>query len=344
MKLRFGQVEFFRPDMNFDFMRWRFLWIGISLFMVVASLLVVAGKGLNYSIDFTGGVEVSATVQEKKITREEMVDIAKTVVPGNLEVTSISVDERRFPNGSAFLIRLPREKGMNEDAVNQETSKLIQTINDKFERKVSISSTSISGKIGKEEQFKGYISILLSLIGILAYVAFRFDARFAPGGVICLFHDVIIALGFMTALDRPFSNSSVAAFLTLIGFSINDTIVVYDRIREVMTANPRTPLVDVVNMSINQTMSRTVLTNFTIIMALMVLVFLGGGAIYDFALTMLVGAVVGSYSSIYVAAPLTIVIDDFLKKRGLDLNERFNKKKKERDVNFIPPVVVRKRG
>lgn len=342
MNLRFGQVVLFSPTLHWDFMGKRKIWIGISAIFVILSLTVVGVKGLNYSIDFTGGVEVAITLEQDKASREEIEALAKKVTTGDIEVTTISVVS--FPNGSGFVVRVPRVKGTDEDAINMQANEISKIIRSTFKNPVSISSTSISGKVGAEEQLKGYISILLSLLAIMVYVFVRFDARFAPGAVICLFHDVIIALGVMTFFDRPFSNTSVAAFLTIVGFSINDTIVVYDRIRETMAANPRLPVEEVTNTSINQTMSRTVLTSLTTFLALLVLVLMGGGAIHDFALTMLIGIIVGSYSSIYVAAPFTIMFDNFLKSRGIDINEKFSRKKKAVDPHYIPPVVVRKRS
>jgi preprotein translocase SecF subunit len=322
-------------------MKWRWIWIGVSLAMVALSLLVVGFKGINYSIDFTGGVEISMTLKEGGTTRDEVLKVAEEQGAKSVEVTTISSVGKKA--GSGYVVRIQREQGSDE-RTSSIGDKVGNALKEKFgSDKVELSYANISGKIGKEEQVKGYMSVLFSLISILVYVAFRFDARFAPGAVICLFHDVIIALGFMTALGRPFSNTSIAAFLTIVGYSISDTIIVYDRVRELAHANPRMHLVDVVNRSINQTMSRTVLTSLTVWIALIVMVFWGGGAVQDFALTMLAGVIVGSYSSIYVAAPLTLVLDGWLLKRGINLSD-LSRKKKEKDPNFIPPVVVRKRS
>ena len=146
----------------------------------------------------------------------------------------------------------------------------------------------------------------------------------------------------MTLLGKPFDVGSIAAFLTVIGYSMNDTVIVYDRIRETMHNNPRLSAHDAINLSINQTMNRTVLTSSTAMMALVVLTYFGGGSIQDFALTMLIGIIVGTYSSIYVAAPLAMFIDSFLAKRGINLHDP-NKKKTVRDPDYCPPVVLKKR-
>jgi preprotein translocase SecF subunit len=343
LNLSFGQVELFPPSLNWNFMKWRHLWISISVVLSIVAIASIAIKGINYSIDFTGGVEVTMNIKQSAITRDSVVAAAHEANVGEVEITSIAAIGKKAQN-SGYVLRVQRKKGMDETSVSAAADKLAQKLKNQFgEANIDLSYANISGKIGKEEQMRGYISILLSLVSILIYVAWRFDARFAPGAVICLFHDVLIALGFMTLLGRPFSNTSIAAFLTIVGYSINDTIIVYDRIRELTALNPRMPLVEVINKSINQTMSRTVLTQVTVITALVVMVIWGGGAMFDFSLTMLFGVLIGAYSSIYVAAPLTIVIDDFLRKRGIVLSDG-SKKKAEKDPNFIPPVIVRKRG
>jgi preprotein translocase subunit SecF len=341
--LSFGNVSLFPPTLNWDFMKWRWLWIGLSGILVVLSLSAVAIKGINYSIDFTGGVEITMNAKQGSFERSRVVAAAEKTGVGTIEVTSISALGSK-KEGAGYLLRVPRKAGMDEATVSAEVDKISQSLRTEFGAdQIDLSYASVSGKVGKEEQRKGYMSILLSLVSILIYVAWRFDPRFAPGAVICLFHDVIIALGFMTALGRPFANTSIAAFLTIVGYSVTDTIIVYDRIREIRSINPRMELVDVVNRSINQTMSRTVLTQVTVLIALIVMVIWGGGAIHDFALTMLIGVMVGSYSSIYVAAPLTLVLDAFLRRRGIVLGDG-QKAVKEEDPNYIPPVIIRKRA
>ncbi|MEN9528819.1 MAG: protein translocase subunit SecF [Pseudomonadota bacterium] len=343
MRLKFGNVEIFPPNYTFDFMKWRGATIGISLAMVVASLLVIAIKGVNYSIDFLGGAEIHVSITDTSFTREKVLAIAEQANVGKPEVTSIGDPAK--DGFASFVLRVQRERGQDEKEIGGRADELYK----KLEASVGAdkikldSKTNISGKIGKEEERKGYFALLLSFLGILAYIALRFDARFSPGAVLCLVHDVIIALGFMTALDRPFSTSSIAAFLTIVGYSINDTVIVYDRIRETQETSPKMGLVDIINRSISQTMNRTVLTSATGLGALLILTFLGGGAIEDFALTMFVGILVGTYSSIYVAAPLTIWMDEHLKRWGWRPAETAQKAKQKKDPNEIPPVIVRRR-
>ncbi len=343
MKLKFGNVEIFPPHYTFDFMKWRGVTVGISLAMVIASLLVIAIKGVNYSIDFLGGAEINVSITDTSHTREKIVQIDEQANVGKVEVTSIG--DIGKDKAASFVIRVQRERGQDEKEIGGKADDLykkIETVVGADKIKLD-SKTNISGKIGKEEERKGYFALLLSFLGILAYIALRFDARFSPGAVLCLVHDVIIALGFMTALGKPFTTASIAAFLTIVGYSINDTVIVYDRIRETQETSPKMPMVDVINRSISQTMNRTVLTSATGLGALLILTFMGGGAIEDFSLTMFIGIFVGTYSSIYVAAPLTIWMDEILKRMGWRPAEPAQKAKQKKDPNEIPPVVIRRR-
>jgi preprotein translocase subunit SecF len=179
-----------------------------------------------------------------------------------------------------------------------------------------LSTASVSPSVGKELFETGLLALLYAIIGILIYIALRFDAKFAPGAVACLVHDVIATMGFLVVADIKFTLPIVAALLAIIGYDINDTIVVYDRIRE----NIRKGIGDMtktVNQSINEVLSRTILTSFTTLLVLISVIFLGGGTVKDFAMVMFVGIILGTYSSIFVASPLTIYLDKVLRRRAL---------------------------
>lgn len=316
MKSKIGNIQIFKKDYFFDFMKWRKLTVGISFVLVVLSLLVIGLKGLNYSIDFLGGSEVQVNVLDSSVTRDAIYKTLRSrMKPERFELTAFGTVINQETERS-YLIRIQREKGQNENSTMDQVNHVISDLQASIgPTKIQIAKiTSISGRIGKEDEYKGYMALLLACIGILVYVAFRFDARFAPGAVLCLVHNVIIALGFMTLLGKPFTSSSIAAFLTIVGYSINDTVIVYDRIRETRKLQPKMHMRDVVNRSISQTMNRTVLTSTTGALALLVLAIVGTGNIQDFAITMLVGIVVGTYSSIYVAAPLTLMMDKIFVK------------------------------
>jgi preprotein translocase subunit SecF len=342
MKIGFGNVEIFSPTLLFDFMKWRKVTLALSVVMVLAAIAVLAIKGINYSIDFLGGAEVQISLTDPSYNREKVLQLAQDAKVGSVEVTSITAGQ---DTKSAFVIRIQRERGQDEGEVGGKADELFKALQTAIGAdKVSLDSkTNISGKIGKEEENRGYLALLLSFVGILGYIALRFDARFSPGAVLCLLHDVIIALGIMTLLDHPFTTASIAAFLTIVGYSINDTVIVYDRIRETQENSPKMPIVDVINRSVSQTMNRTFLTSSTTLVALLVLVYLGGGAIEDFAMTMFVGILVGTYSSIYVAAPLTITMDGIMKRLGWRPLDPAQKARLKKDPNDIPPVIIRRR-
>ena len=174
----------------------------------------------------------------------------------------------------------------------------------------------VGPKVGEKLRDDGIKSVLLALLLILIYVALRFDLRFAPGAVACLFHDAIITLGFFVFTRMEVNLTTVAAILTIVGYSVNDTIVVYDRIRENLQKTQERELSKVINVSINETLSRTILTSLTTMIAVLMVAFFGRGTIQDFSIAMIVGILVGTYSSIYVAAPLSIVIDNRFFRRN----------------------------
>jgi len=178
-----------------------------------------------------------------------------------------------------------------------------------------ISAASVSPKVGRQLFEDGLVAMLYAIIGILIYVALRFDARFAPGAVVALVHDATISLGFVALIDVKFTLPIIAAVMTLIGYSINDTIVVYDRIRENMNKGRVGNVLDVINLSVNETLSRTLLTSATTLLTVLSIYIFGGGTIKDFALVLLVGVTVGTYSSVFIASPITWYLDKYLKKR-----------------------------
>lgn len=345
MALKLGNIQVFPNNYYFDFMKWRKVTVGISIFLVIASLFIIGFKGINYSIDFLGGAEIQVNILNNSITREQLQDTLKKEGFPHSEITAYGNTATRKDNSAAYIIRIQHEKGQDKNATSNRADQLVNRLKSHFSSdKIQIASiTNISEKVGKEDEYKGYIALALSCIGILIYIAFRFDARFSPGAVLCLVHNVIIALGFMTLLDRPFTTTSIAAFLTIVGYSINDTVIVYDRIRETRLLQPKMPMIDVVNRSISQTMNRTVLTSTTGILALLVLSIIGGGSIEDFAITMLAGVVVGTYSSIYVAAPLTLMMDNYFTKLGWKPKEKKDKATLEKPKDYAPPIHMRKR-
>jgi preprotein translocase subunit SecF len=174
----------------------------------------------------------------------------------------------------------------------------------------------VGPKVGRDLTKKAMLAIIFSWIGILIYVGVRFEFRYALGGIVALIHDVLVTITFLSVFDKEFDLNIVAALLTIIGYSINDTIVIFDRIRENSRKNIRMPLLDVINLSVNQTLSRTILTSLTVLLALIVLFVFGGAVIHDFTFALLVGTVAGVYSTVFIASPIVLVFEK-IKPSGL---------------------------
>jgi len=257
--------------------------------------------GPRYGLDFEGG-----TLVQVKFSREVDIGAVRDAVSG-LDIEDVSVQ--------GF-----GEKGANEFIIGmKKTSEELEGISDKvketLQSQFGVDSLEIrrvemvGPKVGQDLRKKGTLAILFSLIGMLIYIWWRFELRFGVGGVLCLFHDVTITVGFLSFFNKPVDLLIIAALLTIVGYSINDTIVVMDRVRENLKKMSHKSLPEIINVSINQTFSRTILTNMTVLVVLICLYFLGGEVIHDFAFSLLIGGFFGTYSTIYIAGPLVIYWD-----------------------------------
>jgi preprotein translocase subunit SecF len=290
-------MEFFRKT-NIDFIGFRKYTYIFSIATTLFSLIWLFTVGMNYGIDFTGGT----SLEVKFANRLSVGDIRNSISKlgfGDAEIKQVGAAE-----DNSYLIRVGlKEEGVQvADLVQAELSKEIP--GNTYEL---LSVTQIGPKIGGELRRGALMSILVALIGLLIYIAWRFDGKFAVGGVIATFHDVIFVLGVFAVMGKEMSLTVLAAVLTIVGYSINDTIVVFDRIRENLKIHRRDDLRTIMNLSMNQTLSRTLLTGVSTLVVLIVLFFFGGEMIHDFAFTLFIGTVIGTYSSIYVAS--TIVLD-----------------------------------
>lgn len=287
-------------DLNFDFMSKRKFFYGLSSFIILAGIISFVVKGVDLGIDFTGGTEVVVRFPEEK----PIGDVRKAVL--NSELGSVEV--KTFGSASDYLIRTQR-KG--------EGSRISEMINEALHKafpgeKIEIlQENRVEAKIGKEIRRDAVLAIFFALIGILLYIGFRFKFVFASGAVLALFHDVLVSLGIVSIFDGllpglnlEFNQAMVAAFLTIVGYSVNDTVVVFDRVRENLKIFKTTDFEQVLNKSISTTMSRTVLTSGTTLLAILALFLFGGEPTRGFAFALLVGVVAGTYSSIYVASSL----------------------------------------
>lgn len=289
-----------------DFMSKWPIFCGLSLFAVVASLVLFATKGFNYGIDFAGGTEV-------QVKFESDVDAQKVrAFTNDLGYPSASVQS--FGDDNEYLIRT-ESKGSNADEINkmaEQTAKAISSglLSTFAEMKPEIRRVDTVGpQVGEELKRNGILAAFYSLIAILLYVSLRFDYKFAPGAVLCLFHDAIVTLGLFSLLGKEVNVQTMAAILTIIGYSLNDTIINFDRVRENLPLFKKKPLALVINRSVNDVISRTILTSFTTMIAVVAMYVLAGGVIRDLAFTLGIGIIVGTYSTMYVASPLVLLFD-----------------------------------
>lgn len=281
-----------------DFMGRRRLALGLSFTLILLSLGSLAVRGLQFGIDFTGGVLV-------EVGYPEPVELASVREALAAEPAFRDVVVQHFGTTRDVLVRLAPQEGRTNAQVSERVLQVLRRAEPRVElRRVEF----VGPQVGRELAEKGALALLFALIGILVYVTLRFEWRFAVGSVAALVHDVLITLGFFSLLAIEFDLSVLAALLAVIGYSLNDTIVVYDRIRENFRRLRKGSPVEVMNFSINQTLSRTLMTSLTTLLVLITLFLLGGEIIHGFALALIVGVVVGTYSSIYVASAAALAL------------------------------------
>jgi len=294
-------MEFIKSGVSIDFVGRRFLFIGLSTVIILIGIAsLIFHGGLNYGIDFAGG-----TLVQVKFSQPTNPGHIRKALKG-LDLGSSTIQQFEESSGREFLIRVEKTKsdlvGLSDD---------IKSTLDKAygADQVDIRRVEMVGpKVGKDLRRKGVLAIMYALVGLLIYITFRFEFKFALGAVVALFHDVIITVGVFSLLDKEFSLSILAALLAIVGYSLNDTIVVYDRIRENLKKPSKRSYEEIINTSINETLSRTILTSLTTILVLISLFFLGGGVIHDFAFALMIGVIVGTYSSIFIASPIVIAM------------------------------------
>jgi preprotein translocase subunit SecF len=283
---------------NFDFLRWRWHAIVLSTLIIAAGIVVVATKGLPLGIEFAGGTSV--IVQFDQAASTEQVRTALT--PAYPEAT---IQPYGTPEQRQMLIRVPQvgeESGMDLSAAQQKVEEALKAGN---LGNFSIVATEIVGPaVGQDLRSKGLWATVLSLIGILAYIAFRFQFSFALGAVAATIHDLLVTLAFLAFFQYDLTLNVIAALLTITGFSTNDTIVIFDRVRENLRGMRRDSLDHVINVAINQTLGRTIITSGTAFLSSIALLLFGGDVLHGFAFTMVVGIITGTYSTVFIAAAI----------------------------------------
>jgi preprotein translocase subunit SecF len=294
-------MELIRPGTSYDFIGKRRVALTMSLVLVVLALVVTFVRGLRLGVEFRGGWEIE--VSFGKPVQTDALRAALASAGGGALKGGFEIQQLGNPKQGIYLIRAPGEverKGLGQQIVAA-TAGLGPAKIRRFE--------SVGARVGSDLFRRGLLALFMAFVAIFAYVAIRFPWRFAPGAVVALIHDTTVTVGVVALLGREFTLPVLAALLTLIGYSTNDTIVVYDRIRENLRRKRRPELANLMNLSINETLGRTILTSGTVLVASLSLLFFGGPVLRDFALVLTVGVIIGTYSSIYIAGALTLEIN-----------------------------------
>jgi preprotein translocase subunit SecF len=285
-------------DTKFDFMRFRRISFPISAVLSILAIFLYFFHGLNFGIDFIGGTLIE--VQSKA----GPADLAKMRTPlGGLGLGEVQLQQ--FGADTDVLIRVAEQPG-GEEAQNAALAKVKAALGDE----VNIRREEVVGpRVSTELLAYSTIGLVLAILGILIYLWFRFEWQFALGAMVANVHDLVLTVGFMSVTQIDFDLSSIAALLTILGYSLNDTVVIYDRIREMLRRYKRMTMPDLLNISVNSTLSRSIITHVTVTLALLALLFFGGHAIHSFVATMIFGVVlVGTYTSVFIAAPILIYL------------------------------------
>ena len=284
-------------ELNFDFMKLRNAAMMISAVLLIISIASIATRGLSLGLDFTGGTLLEVSYQQPA-------DIQN--IRSKLEVSGFSdATVQNFGSETEVLIRMAEAY---RDTLGAEVLEALRTGDASNEVELR-RSEFVGGQVGEELRDQGGLALLMALFVVMLYVAFRFQFKFSVGAVFALFHDVVIILGLFSLFQWDFDLTVFAALLAVIGYSLNDTIVVADRIRENFRIVRKGDAIEVINISLNQTLGRTIMTSLTTALVLLALMFLGGELIHNFALGLFIGVIVGTYSSIYVAANILIMMN-----------------------------------
>lgn len=286
------------PDgTTFRFMRFRHVAFPFSAILSIVAIIAFFTLSMNFGIDFKGGTVIEMQAKDGKVNIAEIRATVDKMGFGDVEV-------QEFGGANEFSMRFALQPG-GDQAQQQVVSRVRATFAEKYtERRVEVVGPRVSAELVQN----GTIGVLLSILAVLIYLWFRFEWQFAVGAVIATMHDLILTIGFFAISRIEFNMTSIAAVLTIVGYSINDTVVVFDRIRELMRKYKKMPTEELLDLSLNTTLARTVMVSFTAALALVALAFFGGTVIESFSYAMLFGVVVGTYSSIFIAAPVLIYL------------------------------------
>jgi preprotein translocase subunit SecF len=291
------------PDnTNINFLQWRVPFYVISLLLMAASVGLVLTKGLNLGVDFVGGQMIRATFTQSQAV--PVGELRETI--GKLGYGEPILQQFGKPNEVSIRMKLPDGAEQQPDLANQMANKITAAIKGGHPDARIDGVDSVSGKVSGELFRTGMIALGLAMVAISLYIWIRFEWQFGVGALFALLHDVTLTIGLFALTQMEFDLNIVAAILTLIGYSLNDTIVVYDRIRENLKKYRRMPVPELLNLSVNETLSRTVVTSLSLLITLLALLVLGPNVIFGFTAAITLGIFVGTYSSVYMAAPILI--------------------------------------
>ncbi|AJC48802.1 protein translocase subunit SecF [Allofrancisella guangzhouensis] len=293
-------MEFFKQKTQIDFLGIKKYTTILSVLMIVISLIFIFTKGLNLGLDFTGGYQVQIHTQENENSQTLSNKLANVGL-GNTNITT-------FGENNDYLIKFaPDIANLKSKDLDNAQQQLQQKIENTLDAKVQ-SINYIGPQVGKELASNGVLAMIIALVCILIYISARFEMKFGVSACLALLHDPIVILGVFAAFQLEFDLTVLAAVLAVIGYSLNDTVVIYDRVRENFRKMRNASVVEVVNRSINDTLSRTILTSGLTMLVVVVLYLFGGSSVHNFSLALILGIVVGTYSSIYVAGVLAVAL------------------------------------
>ena len=304
-------MRFVPNNTKFDFYGKRYIAYAVTLFFVLASIISLSTKGLHFGLDFTGGMVVEVVYPQAV----ELDKVRSVLAEKGMEGAVV----QHFGAATNVLVRLPPREGVKQAEFSAQVLDVLQSLDAKAEmRRVEF----VGPAVGKELVENGAMALVFVLVGIMIYVGLRFEFKLAFGAVQALLHDVIVVLGFMSFFEFEFDLAALAGVLAVMGYSINDTIVVFDRIRENFIKMRKATPVEVMNTAINDTLSRTTMTSLTTFITVMVLFYFGGAAVHGFSYALIIGILSGTYSSIFVAAALSLAMglkrSDLVRERVKD--------------------------
>ncbi|BAW79482.1 preprotein translocase subunit SecF [Candidatus Nitrosoglobus terrae] len=294
-------MEIFKKKTHFDFMGKRRLALMLSTGINLLSIAFLIFRGLNFGLDYTGGMLLEIGYEQPV----ELSEVRKSLAEIGYQEALV----QHFGTTREVMIRLAPQEGKNSQKIGDEVLKALKTGNTGNDDRINLRRVEFVGpEMGEELATDGWMAMFYATIGILIYVTFRFEYRFATGAVVALVHDVLVILGIFSMFWLEFDLTVLAAVLAVIGYSLNDTVIIADRIRENFHKLRKATTIEVLNSAINDTLSRTIMTSALTLMVLIVFYFLGGEALHGFSLALIIGIIVGTYSSIYIASPIALVL------------------------------------